>query len=139
VGNIILLRKSNTHRHDRVGRQLSSFRVRNVLYLPIHNITTTTAQRKMFRKKKMIINKLVRVRKHIVIIILLRLENFLVGINLSVFDNQTAKHYKPVMCGVPMYVIVFTHLYTAGTVLKLFQSTQTFVHFSRIKARNWFI
>jgi len=56
MGNIILLRKPNTHHHDRVGHQLSSFRVRNVLYLliihiPIH-ISTTTAQQEMFQKKK---------------------------------------------------------------------------------------
>jgi len=90
-------------------------------------------------KKKIIINKLVRVRKHI-IIIRLWLENFLVGINFSVSANQTAKHHKPVMCGVPMSVIYLPiYIGTALTVLTLFQSTQTFVHFLRINARNWFI
>jgi len=29
-------------------------------------------------------------------------ENFLVGINFSVFANQPAEHHKPVMCGVPI-------------------------------------
>jgi len=52
MGNIILLRKSNTHHHhDRVGRHLSSFRVRNVLYLYLYLYLQQLRSRKSTEKK----------------------------------------------------------------------------------------
>lgn len=137
MGNIILLRKSRTHHHNRVGRQLSSFRVRNFLYLGTYNNCAV----QNVPKKKIIINKLVCVRKHITII-RLRLENFLVGINFSVFANQplstTNRSCAVYLC---RYVILFTHLYIQLVLYIYVVSiyTQTLVHFLRIKVRNRYI
>lgn len=100
MGNIIL-RKSNTHHHqDCVGRhsclrfECRTFYNYLPTYLPIHIYNNCAVENV---PKKKIINKLVSVRKHI-IIIRLWLENFLVGINFSVFANQPAKDHKPVRC-----------------------------------------